>query len=159
MTCPKNVKICRFGRTVLGTDDISKQQCKNHVKKAVRSSFEEEAKIKIKQLKKLSEGPLVDEDFECRPYLKELTLSEARTNFRFRSKMTDLAWNYKHDKSYEADLWKCERSQSCIETQEHVLVCPAYADLREGKDIQSDKDLVSYMQGVMLIRDKLRITK
>ena len=86
----------------LGTDDISKQQWKNHVKRAVRSSFEEEAKIKIKQLKKLSEGPLVDEDFECRPYLKELTLSEARTNFRFRSKMTDLAWNYKHDKSYEA---------------------------------------------------------
>ena len=83
---------------------------------------------------------MVDEDFECRPYLKELTLSEARTNFRFRSKMTDLAWNYKHDKSY-------------------VLVCPAYADLREGKDIQSDKDLVSYMQGVMLIWDKLRITK
>ena len=41
----------------LGTDDISKQQWKNHVKKAVRSSFEEEAKIKIKQLKKLSEGP------------------------------------------------------------------------------------------------------
>ena len=101
----------------LGTDDISKQQWKNHVKKAVRSSFEEEAKIKIKQLKKLSEGPLVDEDFECRPYLKELTLSEARTNFRFRSKMTDLAWNYKHDKSYEADLWKCESCQSCIETK------------------------------------------
>ena len=48
--------------------------------------------------------------------------------------------HYKHDKSY-------------------VLVCPAYADLSEGKDIQSDKDLVSYMQSVMLIRDKLRITK
>ena len=43
--------------------------------------------------------------------------------------------------------------------QEHVLVYPAYADLGEGKDIQSDKDLVSYMQGVMLIRDKLMITK
>ena len=63
---------------------------------------------------------MVDEDFECRPYLKELTLSEARTNFRFRSKMMDLAWNYKHDKTCEADLWKCERSQSCIVDRDNL---------------------------------------
>ena len=42
---------------------------------------------------------------------------------------------------------------------EHVLICPAYAELREGKDIKNDRDLINYMQKVMIIRDKLKITK
>ena len=73
--------------------------------------------------------------------------------------MTDLAWNFKHDKEYEENLWRSESCCSRIETQEHVLVCPAYAELREGLDVNNDKDLVSYFEKVMKIRDKLKIIK
>ena len=73
--------------------------------------------------------------------------------------MTDLAWNFKHDKAYEENLWRCESCCSRIETQEHVLVCPAYAELREGLDVNNDNDLVSYFEKVMKIRDKLKIIK
>ena len=109
-------------------------------------------------LTKLKDGPLISESFGSKPYLKELTLNEARINFRIRCKMTDLAWNYKHDRTYQEACWRCDSCQTCIETQEHVLICPAYAELREGKDIKNDRDLVNYMQKVMIIRDKLKIT-
>ena len=35
------------------------------------------------------------------------------------------------------------------DTQTHILTCPGYADLREDKDLSSDKDLVGYFRLVM----------
>ena len=73
--------------------------------------------------------------------------------------MTDLKFNFKHDKNYSDELWRCDSCQSSIETQQHVLICPAYSELRQGKDIKNDKDLVSYIKQVMKIREKLKIIK
>ena len=35
------------------------------------------------------------------------------------------------------------------DTQSHVMVCAGYSDLREGKDLKTDKDLVKYFQMVI----------
>ena len=35
------------------------------------------------------------------------------------------------------------------DTQAHILSCPGYEDLREDKDLSSDKDLVGYFRLVM----------
>ena len=35
------------------------------------------------------------------------------------------------------------------DTQTHILVCPGYAELRQDKDLSSDKDLVGYFRLVM----------
>ena len=42
----------------------------------------------------------------------------------------------------------CDGCQKTVETQTHVIFCPAYTKLREGRDIQSDKDLVNYFREV-----------
>ena len=102
---------------------------------------------------------MIDESFGTKLYLTELTLDEARTKFKIRSEMTDLKFNFKHDKNYSDELWRCDSCQTCIETQQHVLICPAYSELWEGKDINNDKDLASYIKQVMKIREKLKITK
>ena len=46
-----------------------------------------------------------------------------------------------------------------IETQDHILWCPAYHELREGKSLESDKDLIEYFGKVMKIREKLNLNK
>ena len=37
--------------------------------------------------------------------------------------------------------------------------CEAFSDLRKGKDLNSDIDLVSYMKNVLIIREKLDLIK
>ena len=50
----------------------------------------------------------------------------------------------------------CRRS---IDTQSHVMICPAYRKLREGKDAGNDKDLVEYLVEVMKIRERMGFRK
>ena len=46
-----------------------------------------------------------------------------------------------------------------IETNSHVLWCPAYQNLREGKSLESDKDLAQYLMNVLKIREKFKLTR
>ena len=73
--------------------------------------------------------------------------------------MTNVKFNYKNDQNYSRELWKCDSCMSAIETQSHILYCPAYQELREGKSIDNDEDLVRYISEVFKIRDKLNIKK
>ena len=41
-----------------------------------------------------------------------------------------------------------------LDTQEHIMSCPGYSDLREGKNLLSDADLVSYFQQVLQRRSQ-----
>ena len=88
-----------------------------------------------------------------------MTVEDARIKFKLRTKMLNTKFNYKNEPAYRAALWLCHSCQSSIETQSHILWCPAYAELREGKDINSDKDLIEYIKNVLEFRDKLKITK
>ena len=92
-------------------------------------------------------------------YIDNLVPSNARQMFQFRTRMFNVKFNYKSDKQYSHDLWQCSSCQSSIETQDHVLFCPSYATLREGKDIGNDKDLSDYLKKVLIIREKLNLTK
>ena len=100
-----------------------------------------------------------DESFETKEYLKKMNIADARVNFKLRSQMVDVKFNYKHDPRYTKDLWKCDSCESAIESQSHILWCPSYSDLRVGKNINNDQDLVNYIKQVMKIRDNLRLTK
>ena len=73
--------------------------------------------------------------------------------------MYDVAFNYKHQGNNAENLWMCSSCQSAIESQDHVLFCPAYAQLRQGKNLDSDRDLSDYLMKVLIIREKLKISK
>ena len=45
----------------------------------------------------------------------------------------------------------CDR----MDSQSHVIICEGYKHLREGKDLNSDTDLVDYFKGVISLREKL----
>ena len=75
--------------------------------------------------------------------------------------------NQVSDPRHRAELWRCDSCSSLldpdscnnIDTQSHILWCPAYRKLREGKSLDNDKDIVNYFRQVMVIRSKLKLTK
>ena len=121
----------------------------------------------MKSSKKLSEGPIFNpinpeeevEQFCKKSYLSNLPLCNARVKFPHRAKMYNASFNFKNQGNNANNLWLCSSCQSSIETQDHVLYCPAYSQLREGKHLESDRDLTNYLMKVLIIREKLNIVK
>ena len=68
--------------------------------------------------------------------------------------MLEVKDNYKG--KYKTTTLNCDSCLSSYETQDHILFCPAYIELRKDKDINSDKDLVNYVRQVMKLRDDLK---
>ena len=99
------------------------------------------------------------ENFKKKDYISEMTMEESQTYFKYRSFMTNVKFNYKNYQKYSSELWKCDSCLSAIETQSHILWCPTYQTLREGKDIENDDDLVKYIAEVMNAREKLGVAK
>ena len=114
-------------------------------------------KKKIKKYDKLE--ALREEKFERKEYLNDMTLEKARTYFRVRSRMIKCKMNYSSDRRNVNSSWRCD---SCMrigilsmDSQPHILVCPAYKELRAGKSLSSIEDLTGYYSQVMKIRDNL----
>ena len=144
---------------------MSKVSVGKLIKKKLKEDCENELLQKMKNSKKIKDGPIfnstenTEETFSKKAYIDELSLVNARTNFAFRAKMFSVMFNFKNQGENAQKLWLCSSCQSSIETQEHVLFCPAYVQLREGKNLESDQDLADYLRKVLIIREKLNLTK
>ena len=132
--------------------DPSKGQWKKIVKEAIEKKYGKELKEKIDKLEKLE--IMKGEDYGQKDYLSELSMEEARMHFRVRTRTIKCKLNQSNDKGNKSSLWKC-RACGYIESQTHLLHCPAYQDLRSGKSLDSDRDLAIYFRDVLKLRDKL----
>ena len=138
----------------------TKNQWKKLVKANVMKYFESEIRNEIKdpkKYKKLKEIDVENESLEAKPYLSELNLSQARTKFKLRSRMLEIKNNFKGE--YIKTNLECDACENSIETQDHLLFCPAYRELRKDMDINNDKDLVNYVREVMRLRDSSKKKK
>ena len=133
---------------------FSKFTWKAKVKKAINEHYQNDIKQKIKKSSKLKDGPINDEKFELQGYIRNMTLNDARTNFKLRSNTFKAKMNQKSNPIYSAKLWKCGECQN-LDTQSHIMWCPGYAPLREGLDIDNDVDVVHYFQQVFKLRESL----
>ena len=57
---------------------------------------------------------------------------------------------------YSKQLWKCAHCDM-IDSQTHIVHCVSYKHLREGKDLEEDKDLVKYFRDVIALREKVEV--
>ena len=131
---------------------ISKLQWKKMVRKAVNENYGNLLKSQISGYSKLKEGPMVSENFEEKSYLTEMSMMDARLLFRIRCKTNDIKMNQQSNKTFAKQLWKCSECGN-IDTQSHVLWCPYFASLREGKSLDNDLDLINYFKQVFKIRE------
>ena len=135
---------------------ISKLQWKKMVRKAVNENYGNLLKSQISGYSKLKEGPMVSENFEEKSYLTEMSMMDARLLFRIRCKTNDIQMNQQSNKTFAKQLWKCSECGN-IDTQSHVLWCPYFASLREGKSLDNDLDLINYFKQVFKIREDKEI--
>ena len=111
----------------------------------------------MKDLEKLED--CLKGSYERQSYFKEMNVIDIRIMFRIRTKMVPAKFNFKNMKNYSRELWKCDSCETAIESQSHILWCPAYQQFRAGKNLKSDKDLVQYMKKVLKIRQEQNISR
>ena len=83
-----------------------------------------------------------DEPYQRKDYFSSMTVDEIRIKFRFNTRMIDSKFNFKNKNNYRTEMFQCDSCRKSIESQTHLLWCPAYENLREGKSLIFDKDLV-----------------
>ena len=103
-------------------------------------------------MSKLENIDTEEEKLGAKPYLDELDLNQARTKFKLRSRMIEVKNNFRGGRTTEKLM--CDACKTNIETQDHILFCQAYSDLREDIDLQRDPDLVNYVRQVLVRREK-----
>ena len=104
---------------------ISKQKWKNLVRQAIDDQCTSFFKSSLSKFEKIKET-MKNEIFCKKKYLIDMNMIEAQTYFKFRTHMTNVKFNYKNTKQYSSDLWKYDSCMTSIDTQSHILWCPAY---------------------------------
>ena len=156
MECKKLIEKYELDQITVSQPLPTKMAWKKSVKEKVKFFCEAELKKEIvEKYSKLENIDTKSEYFEAKEYLKDLNLSEARLKFKLRSRMLEVRNNFKT----QYETLECQGCQKSIDTQDHVLFCPFFSDLRQGLDLQSDKDLISYYSQVMKIRENMKKTK
>ena len=144
--------------TELGLENInnieasqfSQSVWKSKVKAAVTNHNEQCLKDKMGE--KLKD--IVNDSFGRQEYLSSKSIEHSRTMIRIRSKMLHVKDNFKNMYKNRTNGVKCDSCLTQVETQAHVLVCPAYDKLREGLQLNNQDDLVKYYREVLMLRDK-----
>jgi len=152
--CKKLIQFYNLPDIIDDSLTFSKECWKKIVKKSVKEKSEMKTKKEFEKYAKLAHLDVPEEKLELHEYINAMSLRNARTNFRIRSHMTDTKFNKKSDKRYADELWRCDLCKS-LDAQSHIIWCPAFAPLREGKDLADDNDLVSYFEEVMRIRNNV----
>ena len=120
--------------------------------KAIINYSSENLKLQFKTYSKLKDGPLMEGDLSIEPYVQDMKLRDARTFFRLRTQMLPAKFNMKSSPKFSNESWKCDFCKK-IDSQSHIMWCSSFAPLREGRNINDDKDLVNYIQQVFKIRE------
>ena len=56
--------------------------------------------------------------------------------------------NYKGVKKYKAESWKSDECQN-LDSEEHLLWCKGYEEIREHWNLENEKELSSYIQKIV----------
>ena len=105
--------------------------------------------IKEKSYKKISIQEILNDNFERKPYMSNLSSGDTKMRFKISSQMVlKVKMNFQSDRKFMSELWEC---QGCgkRDTQCHLMYCKEYETLRQGKDLSNDKDLVGYFKSII----------
>ena len=120
---------------------------KQMLKRAILIHHCKEIKENMLTYKKLKN--LVNEDnIKTKEYMKTMTVSNVRSNFRIRTNMLELIGNMKGG-HIDIRCRACKKSGS-KEDQSHVQNCQEYQDLKEGLDMFRDFDLIKFFRNVII---------
>ena len=130
------------------------RQKKTGWKRIIGSALEDVNKKELKEaitpLEKLK--VMKEEEYGRKDYFHEMSLNESLLFFRIRTRMIRCKMNQSSDSLNKASLWRCEDC-GYVDSQSHIIHCPAYQEFREGKSLNSDSEMVEYSRKVLKIRE------
>ena len=136
----------------------SKHIFKKLVKAKILNKYKSELLEAATKYKKITPELLSKDEFGVNSYFKMLTVSQSRLRFRLYARMTPrVAMCHKSDKRYREIGYQCVAcreagepvSQETQDTEEHLITCRFYSDLREDIDLETDLGIVKYFQRVI----------
>ena len=92
-------------------------------------------------------------------YFFSEALQIVRTLFRFRVDLFEEKNNFHNKAESKKENYLCDSCMSQFRLNTHVLHCPADAQLREDKNLNSETHLATFLQKVLEIRMKLRLDR
>ena len=138
---------------------FSAQQWKTLVKRKIVEMNKAEIICEMKSSKKMGNVDFDSDTFERQAYLSTLHLHEARMKFKINSFMTPtVKMNFPSDEEFTRQFWACSGCASdggggegigSRDTQQHIMICPGYAEFRERINLENDRDLVKYFAKVI----------
>ena len=138
---------------ILGMTDVNQNALKKtDIAKAIKTHDGKEIVQKMMKYEKVDK---IKDDDPTMPkeYLETRSIADCRMLFRLRTEMVDLKDNMRG--RYKGYNTNCEACQENVpESQTHVMVCSSYRDIRVGKDLSDNRDLVKYYREVLLRREK-----
>ena len=152
-------------------EGISKRTWKQKIERYIFNRNKEDLIGMATNGKKVNSKDLLDDSFCRKPYFYQLDIEAARYRFRISSLLVHtIRGNYsgKYRKKNEPLTCPSCRNQSNesnlnhsvinnefpTDSQSHVLVCPAFSDLRENMDLEDDRELVEFFKSVVERRIK-----
>ena len=114
-------------------------------KEALASEMEEEESENMEKMKVMR-----SEDWGMKEYVRTGHLYSVQSTWQVRAYMLRVADNYSHHFRYLAISWLCQACWLQVrKDQDHLGSCAGYEDLRQGVDMEDDKELVEFYQAVM----------
>ena len=150
--------ICMLGIQICPSNDLTILVAYVGLSISICSHFHKKNSTDLKQkMERYSKfGEMKKEEFGRKAYISNMKMDDARLQFRIRTRMIKCKMNQPSDKANKETLWQCTGCGN-IDTQSHILWCPAYQGLREGKSLSKDEDLVEYFRKVLAIRETLEL--
>ena len=131
---------------------------KKGLSQALRNHDKEEMVQKMTDNYKKLDKIKLDDPTTAKEYMERKSLADCRLVFRMRTEMINLKDNMKN--MYKGASINCDAcDMEVAESQTHVMSCPGYSELRVGKDMGKDGDLVAYFRDVLKIREKRKMRK
>ena len=129
---------------------------KKEVKEALFNHHYSDMKKELEKSKKLKD--IQNEDFtEIQPYFNEKSVESTRMAFKVRCMMVpEIPNNFKDKyKKKENGLICSYCDEGQVMSQSHCLVCPAWAEQREGLDLTSIVDMATFFRKLLTERARL----
>ena len=157
---PGLITECKWILATLGLSDcdpsqVSKQSWKKMIKDKIRDENKRLLLVKFANYKKMNISDVENEESSMKSYMRMMNLQECRTKFALRTKqLRSIKMNQSSNNEFSDKLWSCDNCLEegrgiIIENQIHTLICPSYATLREGIDLNNDLEVVRYFQAVL----------
>ena len=137
----------------LGIEDIyTTKMEKSALKRVLEAACNDINESELKNNMKGKTEKLKSEDCKMKEYMSYKSLKEVRDIFRSRTNLVEgFKGNFKN--LYKNTNLNCVGCGQEVDDQTHATQCPAYDDLREGLNLQQDRDLVAFFRKVMQRRN------